>query len=652
MSKMFPNLFSPTEIRGKRLKNRLFLAAHGTGLAEDGKVGGAGYEYYKARVTRGIGLLITEATQVVPTPGQKYAQLNVSSDTCIPGLKSIADLCHENDCLYFVQLFHPGRGNGHSMDGSRPMSIAPSELPEERYHNMPRTMTVPMIRDLVTEFGKGAARAHRAGVDGVEILAGMGYLFAEFLSPRANIRTDAYGGSLEGRTRFLRETLAAMRASTSEDFILGVRISGEESSVDGIELEDTLEICRLLEHEGLVDFVNVCVAGAQSLNGSSLIVPPMSVETGYTLPYAQAVKEVVSVPVLTCGRINQPQDAERAITSGQTDVVGVVRALIADPEFVEKSREDRPDDIRACIACNQACIGHRLTGYGISCIQYPETGRETQRELFRSATVKKAVTIVGGGPAGMKAAVVAARRGHRITLFEKSGRLGGQALLAQALPGRAEFGGLISNLEHELERHGVAVKKNTQVTAEMVLATNPDAVVVATGAVPRMPSGEFEEANCVSAWDVINGRVKVGARVVIADWRCDWIGLGVAEKLASEGSVVTLCVNGEMAGQTIQRYVRYRWIGRLHDLGVDVVPYVRLFGADSDTVYMQHIMTGEPVMFEGVDTLVYATGHTAVADLFTDLDGKVNALYAAGDCMSPRTAEEAILEGLKVASEI
>ena len=652
MSKLFPNLFSPFELKGKRIKNRLFLPAHGTGYAEGGTVGDQGLAYYQARVSRGIGLLITEANQVVPLEGQKYPQLSAASDDCIPRLRRLADLCAAHDCRFFGQLYHEGRARAHSIDGSREVAIAPSALPDERFHIMPRAMTVAMIEDLVNRFAAAAQRMFKGGTDGVELLVGMGYLHAQFLSPRTNVRTDAYGGSSRGRTRFLRETLMAMREATGEDFIIGIRIAGTEYDPDGLTQEDAIETCQSLDHDGLVDFVNVCAAGTHGLVGASHIVPPMFVSPGPTLPLAGAVRAAVSVPVLTAGRINQAQQAEHALATGQADMVGMVRALITDPAFAEKAADDRPDEIRACIACNQACIGHRHSGHGISCIQFPETGRELEYGARKPAPSRKRVAVIGGGPGGMKAAVVAAERGHAVTLYEKTARLGGQALLAQALPGRAEFGGLVTNHESEMQRHRVGIEKNTEVTAEMVLRDLPDAVVIATGAVPYRPPGAFEEAHVVTAWDVIENRANVGNSVVVADWRCDWVGMGLAEKLAAEGCTVRLCVNGEMAGESIQAYVRHQWAGRLHRLGVEVVPYMRLFGADADTVYMQHVMTEEAVLCEDVDTLVLAYGHAAEFALHDALEGKIEALYAVGDCLSPRTAEEAVLEGLKVGAAI
>lgn len=334
-------------------------------------------------------------------------------------------------------------------------------------------------------------------------------------------------------------------------------------------------------------------------------------------------------------------------------MIGMTRAQIADPEMANKAREGRTDDIRACIACNQACIGHMQMGTGISCIQRPETGRELDYEAKPRASDPRTVLVAGGGPAGMKAAAVAAERGHRVILCEASKRLGGQALLAQELPGRAEFGGIVTNLAHEMEQHGVEIRLGTNVTPDLVRAEGADAVIVATGALPWRPAIEGEdEAHIVNAWQVLQGEANVGGRVVVADWRCDWIGLGIAERLARDGCKVTLAVNGYMPGQMIQMYVRDRWIGDLNKLGVEMIPYARLFGADSSSAYLQHTTSGEPIIIDEVDTIVTTLGHqsvTTLADALEDWDGDV---LLAGDCLSPRTCEEAVLEGLKAGFEV
>ena len=327
---------------------------------------------------------------------------------------------------------------------------------------------------------------------------------------------------------------------------------------------------------------------------------------------------------------------------------GMTRAMIADPEMANKARAGRSDDIRACIACNQACIGRMQSGYPISCIQHPETGRELIYGDITPTEQPRRVMVVGGGPGGMKAATVAARRGHRVTLYEKSARLGGQALLAQSLPGRAEFGGLVTNFEREIELAGIEVVKRTEVTPELVAQQAPDAIIVATGARPYTPAIEgIAEGHVVDAWEVIRGEVNVGTSVLVADWRCDWVGVGVAEKLARDGCRVRLCVNGYVAGQRLQNYLRDHANGVLRSLGVELIPYTKIYGIDADSAYLQHLSSGDTIVCEEIDTVVLALGHEPVDELgeaLAEFDGK---LFMIGDCLAARTAEEAVLEGLR-----
>lgn len=644
----YPNLFSPLTIRNLKLKNRVIFTGHETHLNDHGLIGDRMIAYHEARARGGAGLIMTEVALVHPGAVFVADPIRVDTDDCIPGYARLAKMLHGYDCGLISQLFHPGREIVASEDGTAPVSYSASPTPNERFHVLPRPMPLWLVEEVIEHYGDAGRRMKEAGADGVEIVASHGYLPSQFLNPMVNIREDKYGGSFENRLRFVRDTADNIRAKVGEDFVIGMRLSGNELSPDGITLDDMLEICTALAGDGVLDYLSVVGGSSSTLTGSIHIVPPMSCDTGYTAPFAAAIKARTDIPVFVTGRINQPQIAEEILAKGHADACGMTRAMICDPDMAGKAQNGDTEDIRACIGCNQACIGHFHEGYPISCIQNPVSGREVRYSEISPAPSPREVMVVGGGPGGMKAAVTAAARGHSVTLYEQSDQLGGQALLAQLLPTRAEFGGIVTNLERELELTGVAVKKNTAVDKEMITATKPEAVILATGAQPRWP--EFDgrdEAHVVDAWQILKNEVNVGGSVVVADWRADWIGIGLAEKLAEEGCHVRLATNGYMPGQTIQMYVRDAGVGRLHKLGVEMIPYVRLFGADEDSIYLQHTMSGEPVICEGVDTLVLCQGHTPVNPLEDFVREQGFECYLAGDCLAPRTAEEAVLEGFK-----
>ncbi|MGO1120599.1 oxidoreductase [Rhodovibrionaceae bacterium A322] len=648
----FPTLFSPITLGGVTVKNRILSTGHDTTLPTDGSVNDALIAYHKARAKGGAGLIIAQVTGVHESARYTSHILMGVNDSCIPGFQKLAESVQAEGCKLFVQLFHPGREVMESQDGSAPVAYAPSVSPSERFHVIPRALTKKLIDEIVEGYGQAARRMKSAGVDGVEIVASHGYLLSQFLNPNINRREDDYGGSFENRLRIFKEVLAAVRLQVGPDFVVGLRISGDEKDHEGLTEADSLKAIVALEPE--LDYVNVIAGTSASLGGAVHIVPPMFVENGYVAPFAAAVKAAVSIPVMVAGRINQPQEAEQIVSSGQADLCGMTRAMICDPRMPDKARQGQLEDIRACIACNQACIGHFHKGYPISCIQHPETGRELTYGQMTPTDSPQKVMVIGGGPGGMKAAAVAAARGHKVTLYEADSRLGGQALLAQLLPGRSEFGGIITNLSHEVMRAGVEVKTRTPVDLALIRQEQPDAILVATGGKARWPEAlELSEGNqVVDAWQVLRNEVNVGASVVIADWRGDWIGLGLAEQLAGAGCHVRLAVNGLHAGELLQSYVRDMAVGRVQKLGVQIIPYARLFGCDGDTVYFQHTANEEAVIFDGVDTLILAQGQAPESSLLDQLADYPAEVRGLGDCLAPRTAEEAVLEGLKAAWDL
>jgi len=646
MSRAFPHLFSPITIAGLEIRNRIVSTGHDTAIPTDGRVNDRLIAYHEARARGGVGLIVTQVTGVHETARYTAHLLMGTSDDCIAPYRRLAEVVHGHGARIFAQLFHPGREIMETSDGTAPVAYAPSMAPSERFHVIPRPLSLAMIAEIVTGYGETARRMAEAGADGVEIIASQGYLPAQFLNPRINRRQDGYGDCLENRLRFLREVLASVRQK-APSLVVGMRISGDEKDHEGLNEDLTLEAIAALEMN--LDYVSVVAGSSASLAGATHIVPPMLMENAYVAPFAARVKQAVGIAVMVTGRINQPQEAEKVIASGAADMCGMTRALICDPGMPAKAVLGETDDIRACIACNQACIGHFHKGYPISCIQHPETGRELTYGTLKPAAVPRRVMVVGGGPGGMKAAAIAARRGHQVTLYEAAPRLGGQALLAQLLPGRSEFGGIVTNLAREVELAGAKVVTGTAVERALIDSKRPDAVIVATGGKPRWPENiEIDDdAHVVDAWQVLRDKVNVGASVVVADWRADWIGMGVAELLAASGCRVRLAVNGLHAGELLPFYVRDMGAARLHRLGIEVIPYARLFGRDASSVYLQHTASGEPIIIKDVDTLVLAQGQVAETALLDSLEGYDGEVVAIGDCVTARTAEEAVLEGLK-----
>ncbi|MCP4271509.1 MAG: FAD-dependent oxidoreductase [Gammaproteobacteria bacterium] len=651
MPNKLSKLFSPVTIRGQKLKNRIFSTGHMAVMLENNAPSEQMVAYHQARAAGGAGLIIIEASRIHESGVSSRPAIMAFQDDCIDGYRKIAQTCHLYECKVFGQLNHPGREMEISSDGTLPVAYAPSAIPNERFHVMPRELPIALIGEIISGFGKSTQRMSKAGLDGVELVASHGYLLSQFLNPRINRRTDQYGGDLNARLRIIREILQSIRTIAGEEIIVGIRISADDKDHQGLTTNEILDIVSTLDKEGILDYFNVTAGTSAGLAGSVHIVPPMAIESGYIAPLAGHIKKYVSVPVLVAGRINQPQIAEKILTEMQADMCGMTRALICDPKMPEKAREGRFDDIRACVACNQACIGHMLKGYPISCIQHPETGRELEFGQLKPIKNRRRVIVAGGGPGGMKAAVIAAMRGHDVTLYEASSKLGGQVKLAQLLPGRSEFGGIITNLQREMEIAGVKVELNKKVTAQLIDDTEPDVVIISTGAGPYHPHIEGEEdAHVVDAWQVLNGEANVGNNVLIADWRADWIGMGLAEKFIRDGCCVRLAVNGNTAGQMIPQYTRDKWLGELYKLGVEIIPYVRLYGVDKDTVYLQNTISEEAVIFENIDTLVLSLGHKANTELESALSDWQGEQYLIGDCLAPRTVEEAILEGLKIGS--
>ncbi len=652
MNHAFPTLFTPLKIGRVEVRNRIVSTGHDTAMTEGGLVSDRMIAYHHARAAGGAGLIVLQVASVHETACYTSQILRAHDEACVSGLRKLANALHDEGAIVYGQLLHPGREIHGSDDGTATVTWSASDVPNERFLNRPRTLDKPMINEIVQGFADTAERMMRAGLDGVEVVACYQYLAAQFLCETTNHRTDEYGGSFDNRMRFLREVLLAIRERIGPDPAVGIRISAGDLDNIGLTQDEALACCKSLEADGLVDFVSLALGSSASHGGAYHIVAPMNEAEGYSAPFGAPFKAQLNVPVILTGRIVQPQTAEKIIASGKADACGMTRALICDPELPAKANDGRAEDIRACIGCNQACIGHFFLGVPISCIQNPSSGREYLGATPSTSSPAR-VLVVGGGPAGMKAAVETAQVGHHVTLAEAGPRLGGQALLAQLLPDRAEFGGLITNLEHALGLAQVKIHLNTEISPDHPLLAEADHVIMATGATAELPDIEGDSGcDVVTDADVLTGAANPGKTVVIADGRSDWIGVGLAEKLAAEGSHVRLFVNAPQPGAHLMPYMRDAAAGRLFAAGVEVTPYTRLFGAEGDSVYFEHTTALTPIEVEGVDTLIICAPYKPRRGLIDVLGSGQTPLREIGDCLAARTAEEAVLEGWKVARDL
>ena len=505
----YEHLFSPIQIGTTTVKNRVFMPPISTNLADKGYVTDELVEHYAARAKGGVGLIITEVTTVEPTYIYLPGDMSICDDSYIPGWKKLTDAVHKYGAKILPQLFHPAY-MAFPIPGT-PQLIAPSNVGPYYAKEAPRAVTIEELKVIIRQFGEAAFRVKQAGGDGVEIHAAHAHgLLGGFLSPLYNKRTDAYGGDIHGRLRLTLEVIEEVRKMCGKDFIIDVRISGDEYTDGGQNLNDAVYVAKQLEKAG-VDFIHVS-GGTTIMRGSS--IPAPGTPMGSHSKVGEEIKKQVSIPVATVGRITEPWFAEELIANGKSDICMIGRANLCDPEFVQKACEGREDEIRPCIGCLR-CLNGIMFGKRVACTVNPSLELENEDNI-PAAQEKKQVLVIGGGPAGMEAAFVAKKRGHEVVLCEKSDSLGGLVKLAAVPIAKQELTKVIQYMERKLTREGVEIRLNCEVTEEMLKNEFAGYEVIAgTGADPIVVNAFTAFKHCVTADDILAGKAFAGRKVVV-----------------------------------------------------------------------------------------------------------------------------------------
>jgi 2,4-dienoyl-CoA reductase (NADPH2) len=523
----------------------------------------------------------------------------------------------------------------------------PSPIADPLFREVPKEVDRGEIAAIVAGYALVAGRCRAGGFDGIELQCSHSSIVRAFLSPAMNHRTDEYGGSSENRARLLLQILAAVRDTIGRDMALGVRLCGDELIEHGTTIEDAVEVAQMVEAQGLADYINTSIGVATET--LFMIEASMQVPPGYALFIPSALRKAVELPVVGVGRFKDPMQAERALSEGHCDLVGVVRGQIADADFAAKARAGLADDIRLCLSCNQECVGRMGLNRWLGCIENPRTGRES-RPGPSPAPRRRRVVVVGAGPAGLQAAATAAGRGHDVVVLERDGQPGGQARLAATVPSRAEFGDIVRNLVRESRRAGAEVRFGVDADVSTVLAEGPDVVVVATGAEPARPFWAPPDAGqIVDVRDVLAGSAGPSGHVVVVDELGFHQATSVAELLADRGCRVTVVTPGMIVGQDLGVTLDLEhWQVKAAAKGIeertDLVP----MGWSDGRLTLLHHPTGVEHELQ-CDWVVLAVAALPAERLYFELRAASGVeIHRIGDCVAPRRAHAAVLEGERV----
>jgi 2,4-dienoyl-CoA reductase-like NADH-dependent reductase (Old Yellow Enzyme family)/thioredoxin reductase len=635
-------LFTPFHIKSCHLKNRIVMPPLASFLIEDdGSYSEKTIEHYRRRAAGGPGMVIMEAHGVTPEGIVSKHQARIYDDRFIEGLSKIASVMKSEGAVPAIQIHHAGRQVPARVINRKP--FAPSPLPCPAIKGDVEPLTIEGIQEIILAFGQAAIRVVQAGFELIEIHGAHGYLINQFLSRFSNIREDEYGGDIVGRTRFAREIIREIRKKVGEGFPISFKISAQEFVPQGLTTEESIKILKQLVEEGL-DIVQVSAGNDAT---PEWICQPMFMKQACLADSAAKIKAALDVPIMVVGRINDPRMADTIITEGKADLVCMGRGLLADPELPKKAQKGQLDDIRICIACN-TCMQSIFRKGRIECLVNPRLGREKEMEIQPTNTPKK-VMVIGGGPAGLNVAWVAAKRGHDVSLFEREPSLGGQLILGSLSSFKKEMISLINFQKKQIEKYRVKCHLNTEVTIDTIKTYNPDVIVLATGSIPIMPSVDGLDSPIIfSIPQILNGVKQVVKNTVVIGGGAT--GCELALHLSEEGCHVTIVEMLPKIGMQIESMTRKIILRKLREYGVTVLTEHQLRKITEKGVVLSD-KTDKDIILD-CDSVIIAIGTRPNNSLFAKIKSLGSETYQIGDCLEARSAKEAIFEGTSIGLSI
>jgi 2,4-dienoyl-CoA reductase (NADPH2) len=667
---MWRKLFRPIQINRCEVRNRISMPAFGLMYCGgDRRPSERLISFYQARAKGGCGLIIVGGVGI-SLEGSGVMMPTIESDEYIPDWQRMAEAIHRPGARLFLQLFHSGRYQ-HSFLAGGKQAVAPSAVPSHYTRETPRALEREEIIQIEDNYAAAARRCREAEVDGVEIIASAGYLITQFLSPLTNLREDEYGGSFENRTRFGIEVIKKVRAAVGPDYPVIMRLSGNDFIPGSHTSKEVIEVAKVLAAAGLDGF-NV-TGGWHETKVPQL---PAMVPRGAYLYLASGIKQAVNIPVIGSNRIVEPAQAEKVLRDGLCDMVNIGRGQIADPDWANKAKEDKVDDIRPCVDCLQGCMDRLFSGKPVECLCNPQAGHEAERKVSR-VKKPKTLVVIGAGPAGLEAGVTAAKRGHHVTIFDHADHIGGQLPLVAAPPGREEFGRLLTYYQKQVQGHGIALKLGKKVVMSDVRRVRPNHVILATGSsqiVPSIPGADRPEV--VMAWDALLDKADLGETVAVIGGGAVGIetAIAIADRGTIDGDTLKFLMKHEAEDfETLKRLAtrgsrRVTILEMLPKLGKDVgvtnrwvfLKELDLLGVQVLTEATVKAITAEGVVYEkdgeshtlAVKSVVLALGSRPNLELEDELKSAGFHYAIIGDAKGPRKILDAVHEGFLAALEI